>query len=123
MRLAHFLDSDKNVVRLLALIGVLLATWVIASLHGRINIDATLYLEAARRFAVGDTQGAMTLYNWPLFPWLMANIHGLTGLSVQYSAHLLIVVFFGITTWSFLSLICESGGNRTTMLSGTVLLF
>jgi len=123
MRFYYFPDTDKNLVRLLTLTGVLLAIWVIALLHGRINIDATLYLEAARRFAAGDTQGAMTLYNWPLFPWLMAKIHGHTGLSVQYSAHFLSVVFFGITTWSFLTLIRESGGNRITVLSGAVLLF
>ena len=123
MRFFYFPDSDKNLVRLLTATGVLLAMWVIALLHGHINIDATLYLEMARRFAADDTQGAMTLYNWPLFPWLMAKIHGLTGLSVQYSAHFLSVVFFGITTWSFLTLIRESGGNRTTVLSGALLLF
>jgi hypothetical protein len=123
MRFPVAIESDRTLVRWLTLTGMALAIWVITLLHGRINNDATLYLEMARRFAVGDTQGALALYNWPLFPWLMAKIHGLTGMSVQYAAHLLNVAFFGIATWSFLSLIRECGGSRTTLLSGAVLLF
>lgn len=114
---------NSRLIRLLVLTGMLLATWVILMQQGRINNDATLYLEMAKRFSSGDTQGALSLYNWPAFPWLMAKVHQLTGLSVQYAAHLLGVIFFGIATWSFLSLIHESGGNRTTLLAGGVLLF
>lgn len=92
-------------------------------LRGRINVDAVLYLEMAKRFAADNYQGALQLYNWPLFPWLMAMTHKMTGLSVQYAAHLLEASFFGITTWSFLTLAREGGGNRTTLVSAAILLF
>lgn len=123
MRFFKFPLTEKHLVQMLTGMGVVLAVLIIAQLNGRINNDATLYLEMAKRFAAADIHGALKLYNWPLFAWLMAKTHAITGLSVQYSAHLLNVVFFGVATWSFLTLIHECGGNRTTLAAGAILLF
>ena len=106
-------QSDKNLIRLLSLLGMLLAAWAAIIQHGRISIDSVLYLETARLFSIGDWHEALALYNWPLFSLLMAAAHQLTSLSIQNSAHLLATISFGITTWSSLTLI--SSGSIPAM--------
>lgn len=115
--------SDRQLICLFTLFSFLFAGWIMLQRHDRINTDAVLYLEMAKRFAAADYHGALDLYNWPLFPWLMAITHTITGLSVQHAAYLLQTIFFSITTWGFLTLIREGGGNRRTIITAAVLLF
>jgi hypothetical protein len=112
-----------RLIAVLAIIGVLLGLWLAMLEHGRINGDADLYLEMASRFARGDVPGALSLYKWPLLPWLMAQVNQLTGLDVENAGRLLGAVFFGIATWGFLTLIREAGGSRNVILAGALLLF
>lgn len=108
---------------LITIISGLLACWVIFLEHGRLNDDGVLYLEVARLFSIGDWKEAANLYRWPLYPFLISVAHQVTGLSLQYSAHLLSVVFFMATAWAFARLIFEAGGNRRTIIAGVLLLF
>lgn len=115
--------SDQRLITWLTLAGTLLGLWIAVMQHGWVNSDGTLYLEVARRLAEGDWQGGLKLYKWPLFSWLTAQLHLLTGLRLDNAARLLTTLAFGVTTWGFLSLIKEAGGRRETLLAGAALLF
>lgn len=107
----------------LTLLGLAIALLLAYLEHGRVNPDAVHYLEVARRFSVGDVSGAVSLYNWPLFPWLVAKLSQLTGLGLENAARSITIISFGIVTWSFLTLIREAGGSQRTLIAGAVLLF
>ncbi len=91
--------------------------------HGWINPDTVLYFESARLIALGDFKEAVKVFNWPLYSLCMAAVHKLTNLSIHHSAQVLSIVFFAITTTSFLKIIELGGGNKKTMLAGTLILF
>lgn len=115
--------DDRRLIVALSLAGMLLALWIQFRQGGWVNSDATLYLEMARRFAAGDRAGALQLYNWPLFPWLVAQLHQLTGLGLENAARAVVVLAFGAATWGLLALIREAGGTRVTLVAGAWLLF
>ena len=123
MNISATFPAEKRLISFLTIVGVLLGLWLAALENGRINVDAVLYLEMARRFAEGDWPGALALYNWPLFPWLVAQVHWLTGLGVENAARLLESLLFGVATWAFLALIAEAGGRRNALMAGAILLF
>lgn len=91
--------------------------------HGWINPDSVLYFESARLFALGDWQGAIKVYNWPLYSILIAATYKISTLDIHTSAQLLSIVFFGITTASFLKIIELAGGGARVMLAGALILF
>lgn len=91
--------------------------------HGWINPDSVLYFESARLFALGNWQEAVKVFNWPLYSILIAATHKLTALDIHASAQLLTVIFFGITTASFLKIIELAGGGTRVMLAGALILF
>lgn len=112
-----------RLIWLLTAIGVLIAIQINYIQHGWINNDSVLYFEAARLFALGEWQQGFQLFPWPLYSGLIALVHSVSGLSVHFSAQILNVLFFGITTLSFLKLIRHCGGDNATLLSGALLLF
>lgn len=91
--------------------------------HGWINPDTVLYFESARLIALGDFKEAVKVFNWPLYSLCMAGVHKLTTLSIHHSAQVLSIVFFAITTTSFVKIIELGGGNKKTMLAGALILF
>lgn len=107
----------------LVLLGMLLAAEIQYIQHGWINPDTVLYFESARLFAQGDWQAAIKVFNWPLYSICIATVHKLTTLSIHTSAQLLSVIFFGITTASFLKTIELAGGTVRTMCAGALILF
>lgn len=117
------LSSEQSLPWVSAVLGALLAVLVIYQSHGHVNSDGLLYIEAARLFSVGEWKQGVSLYNWPLYPLLMAGVHFVSGMSLQMSAHLLAVVFFTLLSAGLLTLVRELGGNRQVMLCAAVLLF
>lgn len=107
----------------IVLFGVLLAIQIQYIQHGWINPDSVLYFESARLFAKGEWQQAVEVFRWPLYSALIAFIHKLTSLDIHTSAQLLNVIFFGITTSSFLKIIQMAGGGARVMLAGSLILF
>lgn len=91
--------------------------------HGWINPDSVLYFESARLIALGDFKAAVAVFNWPLYSICIAIVHKITTLDIHQSAQVLNVVFFTITTLSFIKLISLAGGNKVTMASGALILF
>ena len=114
--------SENQLHRLITLLGVLIACQVIYIQHGWINDDSVLYFEIVRLFSNGEWKQGLALFNWPLYPALISAVHKLTQLEIQTSAQILNVIFFAITTFSFISLIRLAGGNKTTIICGGFLL-
>lgn len=115
--------SAKKLYLPLILLGMLLATQIQYIQHGWINPDTILYFESAKLFALGNWQAAVKVFNWPLYSICIAAVHKLTTLSIHTSAQLLSVIFFGITTASFLKTIELAGGTVRTMCAGALILF
>lgn len=114
--------SINNLIWVITLIGAVIASWEIYLQHGNINDDSVLYLEVARVISSGNWKKALELYPWPLYPALIASVHLATGLALQASAHLLSIVLFALTLFSFGRLLKLSGGNKTTLIAGCLLL-
>jgi hypothetical protein len=114
--------SETQLIALITALSVLITLRVIYIQHGWINNDSVLYFEVARLFAAGEWKDGFSLYNWPLYPALLALLHKLTSVSIQHAAQVLNVIFFAITTYSFVTLIRLAGGNKATLICGSLLL-
>lgn len=108
---------------ILTVLAVLLTARIQYIQHGWINPDTVLYFESARLIALGQFKEAITVYNWPAYPLCIALTHKLTTLNIHHSAQLLSVIFFAITTASFLKIIELGGGSKKTMITGALILF
>lgn len=115
--------SPKKLFWWVVFTSMLLAGWMQYIQHGWINPDTVLYFEQARLIAVGDWAGAIKVFNWPLYGACIAAVHKITGLSIHLSAQVLNVLFFGMATASFLSIIRLANGGTGVMLAGVLLLF
>ena len=114
--------SENQLQKLITLLGVLIACQVIHIQHGWINDDSVLYFEMARLFSMGEWKQGVAMFSWPLYPVLISVVHQLTQFEIQTSAQILNVLFFAITTYSFISLIRLAGGDKITILCGGFLL-
>ena len=115
--------APKKLFWCVVLISMLLAGWMQYIQHGWINPDTVLYFEQARLIALGDWAEAIKVFNWPLYGACIAAVHKITSLDIHQSAQVLNMLFFGIATASFLTIIQLAGGGRRVMLAGTLLLF
>ena len=115
--------APKKLFWFVVLMSMLLAGWMQYIQHGWINPDTVLYFEQARLIALGDWTGAISVFNWPLYGACIAAMHNITSLGIHQSAQMLNMLFFGIATASFLTIIQLAGGGTRVMLAGTLLLF
>ena len=115
--------QSKHLYFILIAFSAILAARIQYIQHGWINPDTVLYFESARLIALGDFKEAVTVFNWPLYSLCMAGVHKLTNLTIHHSAQVLNIVFFAITTVSFVKIIELGGGNKKTMLAGALILF
>lgn len=115
--------SPKKLFWCVVFASMLLAGWMQYIQHGWINPDTVLYFEQARLIALGDWAGAIKVFNWPLYGACIAAVHKITSLGIHQSAQLLNMLFFGMATAGFLTIIQLSGGGARVMLAGTLLLF
>jgi hypothetical protein len=115
--------APKKLFLIVVLASMLLAGWMQYIQHGWINPDTVLYFEQARLIALGDWAGAIQVFNWPLYGACIAAVHKITSLGIHQSAQVLNMLFFGIATASFLTIIQLAGGGTRVMLAGTLLLF
>jgi hypothetical protein len=107
----------------IVVLAMLLAAQMQYIQHGWINPDSVLYFESARLMAVGQWKEALQVWNWPLYPVLIATVHKITSLGIQTSAQILNIVFFGLTAFSFVHIIRLAGGSQLTMAAGALILF
>jgi hypothetical protein len=115
--------QSKHLYLMLIAFSAILAARIQSIQHGWITLDTVLYFESARLIALGEFKAATQVFNWPLYSLCMAAVHKLTNLSIHHSAQVLSIVFFAITTTSFVKIIALGGGNKKTMLVGAFILF
>lgn len=115
--------APKKLFWCIVLASMFLAGWMQYIQHGWINPDTVLYFEQARLITLGDWRGAIKVFNWPLYGACIAAVHKISGLGIHQSAQVLNVMFFGMATASFLTIIQLAGGGTRVMLAGTLLLF
>ena len=115
--------SPHQTILCLSGVAAVLTAWLLYNQHGWVNDDSVLYFEVARLIAIGEWKASLALYDWPFYPWLIAGLHQITGLSFQHSAQILSIFFFSLTTYSYLKIIALAGGNKTTLLIASLLLF
>lgn len=118
-----FKPTLENLPWMASFIGAAVALWVILMAHGVINRDGTLYIRVAALFLEGKWEDGIGLYNWPLYPLLIAGVHQFTGLSLQNSGHALAIFFYSLASGVFTLILRESGGSRNVMLAGIALWF
>lgn len=110
----------------LSLMIVILAMLVAAQMqyiqHGWINPDSVLYFESARLFSAGQWKEALQVWNWPLYPLSIAAVHKVTSMEIHSSAQVLNVLFFGLSTYSFIHIIRLAGGTQLTVAAGALIL-
>ncbi len=112
----------ENNIRIVAvLVSFALSAWAVYS-NGVVNRDGILYLQAAAQLEQGQWTAALALYNWLLYPGLIALTGQLTGLTLEASAQLLNGLLFGLTVYAFISLVKELGGNNTTLIAAALVI-
>lgn len=99
-----------------AIISFFLSAWSVF-LDNVVNNDGILYVRTATLFVHGEWDAAFDLYKWPFYSLLIAITSQITGLSLEYSAHLLNSVLTAMTVVCFISLIHEVGGVKKTVLA------
>ena len=112
-RLVHFLVAFSAVVG-----------WRLNYIqHGWVNNDFVLYHESARLFSLGLWKQGFEVFEWPLYSILIAFVHKLIGVNLHLAAQILSVLSFTIITYSFLTIIRVSNGNKMNIICGAIILF
>lgn len=115
--------TTNNLICFFIILSMIICTWIQYIQYGKINIDSVLYFESAKLIANGDWLGSIKIYNWPFYSACIAFTHKLTNLNIEHSAQLLNVIFFGISTASFLNIISLAGGKKLEIIFGALILF
>jgi Dolichyl-phosphate-mannose-protein mannosyltransferase len=115
--------TEKQLAYTISAFGMFLAAWVMFIQHGWINDDSVLYFEMARLISAGQFQDAIKLFNWPLYPSLIALIHKLTTFGIHTSAQILNAGLFSLCCYGFVRLIQTCGGGEKVVGYATLLLF
>lgn len=95
---------------------------IIVLQQGEINRDGIMYLTQSQYIIEGNWDKAMSVYNWPFFSVLIAALHQLSGLSLQYSAHLINIILFIMASFFFIKNITLVSNNRTPVVFATLIL-
>ena len=114
---------ENDLIAFFTIASLLLCGWMQYIQFGKINIDSVLYFESAKSMTHGNWSQAIEIYNWPLYSACIAATHWMTGLTIEESAQLLNVIFFGMTTFSFLKIISLAGGKQVEIIFGALILF
>lgn len=116
-----FLRFDKAPLFLLVVL-FFFGLRVIQIQQGWITDDSVLYFEMARLISAGEWQAAYAMFQWPLYPALIALIHQATSLTLQHSGNLLSVLFFSITGWALTQIVSRLGGGSRAQLFSVIML-
>ena len=87
-----------------------------------INIDGILYIKSAAALSVGNIDAALGYHKWPFYAYLISGIHQISGISLEFSAHILNCLLNIITCIGFVFLICELGATKRIMLIALVVI-
>lgn len=90
--------------------------------EGEINRDGVLYLNQAHFIVEGSLNKAMSIYNWPFFSFMIAALHNLSGLTFQYSAHLINILLFIIASIFYLKIVSLVTAKKSPLVFATLIL-
>ena len=90
--------------------------------QGEINRDGIMYLTQSQFIVEGNWGRAMEVYNWPFFSILIARLHQLTGLSLQFAAHMINVALFILASFFFIKNVTLISHQKTNILFATLIL-
>jgi len=122
-KILHKLEK-KSCVQLqfwVVLFATLIAAQVQYIQHGWINPDSVLYLEAAKLFSNGKWEAGFVVFGWPLYSLCIALVNKITQFGVHVSAQILNVLFFTITTYSYIKIILLAGGKQKQIIAGALI--
>lgn len=102
-------------------VSLLLSAWGVW-VDDVINNDGVEYVRAARLIEAGDIAGSLNVFKWPAYPSLLALTSIVTGVSHEYSAHLVNAVFTGVLLLAFLATVLELGADRRTYIAAAILI-
>ena len=95
---------------------------IIVLQQGEINRDGILYLTQAQYFIEGNLDRAMAEFDWPYFSIMIARLHQLSGISLQYIAHLINVALFIVASFFFIKNVSLVSQNKTPVYFATLIL-
>ncbi len=102
-------------------VSLLLSAWGIW-VDDVINNDGVEYVRAARLIEAGDIAGSLKVFKWPAYPSLLALTSTVTGLSHEYSAHVVNALFIGVLLLAFLATVLELGADRRTYIAAAIVI-
>lgn len=115
-------NNIKNSLFLNILILTLLSLVIIFQQHGEINRDGIMYLTQSQYIVEGNWGKAMSIYNWPFFSILIAGLHQLSDLPLQYAAHMINVALFVLASFFFIKNVSLVSQNKTPIVFATLIL-
>lgn len=118
-RIHTWLSNDLR--RPAVFISLLLSLWIILT-GGLINSDGVLYLDTAKQIESGNWKAAIELYSWLLYPFMIAAMKIITGLSLETSALTINTILFAIIPYLFLTILRNLGADNKVQLAGLILL-
>jgi hypothetical protein len=104
-----------------AIISLFFSAWSVY-LDDVVNSDGVLYLWAAEALKAGDWQQALALYKWPLYSSLIALVSLISGLGVEYSAHVLNAALTALAVVVFLSLVRDLDADRKMLIAAAIII-
>lgn len=109
---------------LLAALGSVLMTLLMALYMQPIDPDGFIYLKTAQIFSAHGLSVAMHAYNWPFYSILISWVHTIFHISYLNAAGVLNIVLDTVAVVAFLALVKELGGSkRTQVIAILVILF
>ena len=90
----QFFKKSFSEIRWMLWLVFLVTSWSIFIQDGHINKDGLLYLKQAYLFSIDSYKDAFMLFPYPFYSFLIGVIHKCIGVSLQWIAHSLNLVFF-----------------------------
>lgn len=115
--------AESSFIVVLILASFLVAFKVLQNHSGWFNTDFTVYYEAARLHSLHRYREAIDIYNWPLYPLLIAFLKVFLGVSIFTAAQILTGFMYCLLSFSLCLLIRELDGDRLTLILGCLILF
>jgi hypothetical protein len=112
------INKLSNNITLLVLVSLI----IIVLQKGEINRDGIMYLAQSKYIIEGNWDKMISLYNWPFFSTLIAGLHKVSGLSLQYAAHLINVILFILASFFFIKSVTLVSHNKTPIFYATLIL-
>lgn len=91
-------------------LSVLVSLWALY-LDPVINVDGTLYVRAAERFANGDWAAGLAVYKWPFYSMVIGAVAFVTGMAGGHAAYLVNAGFYALTVLGFVAFVKVLGGG------------